>query len=221
MHEFSMTDFAARRVMMVDTQVRPSDVTKFPIIAAMLAVPREEFVPEARREAAYVGGNLDLAPGRVMLEARTLAKMLDALDIQPGERVLDLGAGLGYGAAVIARMAGRVDAVESDAGLADLARVRLAEQGVHNAVLRHGALAAKGAAGAFDVIVIEGGVEVVPASVTEQLAEGGRIAAIFMEGALGTVKIGTHEAGRITWRYAFNATAPILAEFATPKGFTF
>ena len=88
-----MSEFAPRRVMMVDTQVRPSDVTKFPIIDAMLSIPREAYVPADRREAAYVGENLVLAQGRVMLEARTLAKLLDALDIQPGEMVLDLGCG--------------------------------------------------------------------------------------------------------------------------------
>ena len=76
-----MQDFATRRTMMVDTQVRPNDVTKFPIIEAMLAVPREDFVPPARREAAYIGENVPLAPGRVLLEPRSFAKMLDALDI--------------------------------------------------------------------------------------------------------------------------------------------
>ena len=70
-----MSDYAARRVMMVDTQVRPSDVTKFPIIAAMLAVPREVYVPRDKREAAYVGENVEIGTGRVMLEARTLAKL--------------------------------------------------------------------------------------------------------------------------------------------------
>ena len=85
-----MSDFTARRVMMVDTQVRPSDVTKFPIIEAMLSVPREVYVPAAKQEAAYVGENLDLGAGRVMPEARTLAKMLDALDVLPSEHVLDV-----------------------------------------------------------------------------------------------------------------------------------
>src|SRR5690606_40440779 len=106
----SMTDFAARRTMMVDTQVRPNDVTKYPIIEAMLAVPREVFVPAASREAAYVGGNIEIAPGRVMLEPRTLAKMLGALDIQRGDLVLDVGCGLGYSAAVLARWAEAADA---------------------------------------------------------------------------------------------------------------
>ena len=107
-----MSDYFTRRETMVDTQVRPSDVTKFPIIEAMLAVPREQFVPAAKREAAYMGENIDLGGGRVLLEARTLAKLLDAVDIQPDESVLDIGCAYGYSSAVIARMAGSVVAVE-------------------------------------------------------------------------------------------------------------
>ena len=95
-----MQDFATRRTMMVDTQVRPNDVTKFPIIEAMLHVPREEFVPPARREAAYIGENVEIAPGRVLMEPRNFAKLLDFLDIQPSDLVLDIGCGLGYSAAV-------------------------------------------------------------------------------------------------------------------------
>jgi hypothetical protein len=90
-----MADFAKQRVTMVDTQVRPSDVTKFPIIDAMLDVPREAFLPDARREMAYVGGPIEIAPGRVLLEARTIAKMLDAADLEPGDVVLEIGSGLG------------------------------------------------------------------------------------------------------------------------------
>jgi protein-L-isoaspartate(D-aspartate) O-methyltransferase len=137
-----MSEFATRRVMMVDTQVRPSDVTKFPIIDAMLTVPRETFVPADRREAAYMGENLPLLPGRVVLEARTMAKLLDALDIQPRELVLDLGCGLGYSAAVIARLAETVVAVEEDEGLAAEAQRLLSEEGVDNAVVVTGPLAA-------------------------------------------------------------------------------
>ena len=100
-----MTNFSSRRTMMVDTQIRPSDVTKFPIIDAMLKVQREDFVPAAMREAAYMGKNLDLEGGRVILEPRTFAKMLDALEVSNDELVLDIGAAFGYSAAVIAHMA--------------------------------------------------------------------------------------------------------------------
>ena len=215
-----MTEFATRRVMMVDTQVRPSDVTKFPIIDAMLTVPREAYVPRGLREAAYVGENLDIGGGRVVLEARTLAKMLDALNIQPTDLVLDLGCGLGYSAAVIARLADTVVGVEADVALATEAQHLLSAEGVDNAVVVAGALADGAAKHApYDVITIEGGVEVVPEALLAQLKDGGRIAALFMQGPLGTVKIGYRSNGAVTWRPVFNATAPVLDGFARPRGF--
>jgi protein-L-isoaspartate(D-aspartate) O-methyltransferase len=214
-----MSDFAARRVMMVDTQVRPSDVTKYPVIAAMLAVPREAFVPADLREAAYAGENLALAPGRVLLEARTLAKMLDALDIRGNELVLDVGAGLGYSAAVIARMAEAVVAVEADPMAAD-AQAALAAERVDNVAVITGDLVAGSARHApFDVIVIEGGVETVPAALIDQLRVGGRVGALFMQGALGIVRIGTRTADGMVWRDAFNAAAPVLPGFASKRAF--
>lgn len=215
-----MSEFASRRVMMVDTQVRPSDVTKFPIIDAMLSVPRETFVPDDKREAAYVGENLPLAPGRVVLEARTLAKLLDALDIQPTELVLDVGCGLGYSAAVIARLAETVVAVEEDEALSADAQRILSEEGVDNAVVIAGKLVEGSVKCApYDVITIEGGVEDVPETILAQLKDGGRIGAVFMEGAVGTARIGYKMGGRMTWRPVFNAAAPVLPGFAKPRGF--
>ena len=215
-----MTEFASRRMMMVDTQVRPSDVTKFPIIDAMLHVPREVYVPRDRQEAAYIGENVEIATGRAVQCTRTLGKMLDALDIQPGEMVLDLGCGLGYSAAVIARLADTVVAVEEDAGLAAEAQRALAEEGVDNAVVVAGPLAAGSAKhGPYDVITVEGGIETLPQALVDQLKEGGRVAAVFMEGALGTVKTGIKMGGRIDWRFAFNASAPLLPGFARARGF--
>lgn len=214
-----MQDFAARRTMMVDTQVRPNDVTKFPIIDAMLNVPREEFVPAARREAAYVGENVEIAPGRVLLEPRNFAKMLDALDIQRTDLILDIGCGLGYSAAVIARMAEAVVALE-EGDLAPQAEATLAQAGADNAAVVAGDLAAGSAKhGPYDVIIIEGAVEAVPQAILDQLKEGGRIAALFIEGALGTVRIGHKIDGDVTWRYAFNASAPLLPGFQASKGF--
>ena len=216
-----MSEFATRRVMMVDTQVRPSDVTKFPIIDAMLSVPRETFVPGDMREAAYVGENLILAPGRVVLEPRTLAKLLDALDLQPGELVLNIGCGLGYSAAVIARLAETVVAVEEDEALAADAQRLLSEEGVDNAVVVKGVLAEGSAKCApYDVITVEGGVEVMPDAILAQLKEGGRIGAVFMDGAVGTARIGYKTNGQLTWRSVFNAAAPVLPGFRKVRGFT-
>ncbi|WP_137112055.1 protein-L-isoaspartate O-methyltransferase [Rhodobacter sp. SY28-1] len=215
-----MSEFATRRVMMVDTQVRPSDVTKFPIIDAMLTVPRETFVPEDKREAAYMGENLPLAPGRVVLEARTLAKLLDALDIQPGELVLDVGCGLGYSAAVIARLGETVVAVEEDEALAAEAQRLLSEEGVDNAVVIAGKLTEGSAKCApYDVITVEGGVETMPETILSQLKDGGRIGAVFMEGAVGTARIGYKTEGRVSWRPVFNASAPVLPGFQAKRSF--
>ncbi len=215
-----MIDFAARRVMMVDTQVRPSDVTKFPIIDAMLSIQREAFVPSARREAAYIGENLAIGRNRVMLDPRTLAKMLDGLDIQPDEMVLDLGCGLGYSTAVIARLAEAVIAVEEDEAMAVEAQRNLSAAGIDNAAVVQGALA-DGCAkhGPYDAITVQGAVETVPAALTSQLKDGGRIACLFMEGALGVVRIGYKAGDQITWRFAFNATAPVLSGFSAARAF--
>ena len=206
--------------MMVDTQVRPNDVTKFPIIEAMLTIPREAFVPAPRVEAAYMGENIALPSGRVMLEPRTLAKMLDALDIGPGDHVLHLGAGLGYSAAVIARMAGSVVAVEDDAGMAVEARARLAAAGAGDVLIVQGPLTAGAPDSApYDAILIEGGVETVPEALLAQLKDGGRIGAFYMEGALGTARVGHKSNGQVAWRFAFNAAAPVMAGFVRARGF--
>jgi protein-L-isoaspartate(D-aspartate) O-methyltransferase len=200
--------------MMVDTQVRPSDVTKFPIIDAMLTIPREDFVPPAMREAAYIGNNLVLSDRRVLLEPRTLAKMLDALEISPDDLVLDVGAALGYSSAVIAHMAEAVVALEDDAELAAEAQRIISEYGADNVVVETGPLADGATAhGPYDVIVVQGGVEAVPDELLEQLKEGGRIACLFVEGALGAVRIGLKHNNATSWRFSFNAGAPVLPGF--------
>ncbi len=215
-----MTDFAERRRMMVDTQVRPSDVTKYPIIEAMLAVPRESFVPDAQREAAYADQNVELAADRVMLEPRTLAKILDALDIQNDELVLDVGCGLGYSTAVAARVAQMVIGVEEDETLGGDVQSQLSDIGTDNAVVHIGPIT-EGAAehGPYDVLMVKGGVEQIPAPLLDQLRDGGRIAAIFMTGALGEVKIGYKTKDQISWRFEFNAGAPVLPGFAKAREF--
>jgi protein-L-isoaspartate(D-aspartate) O-methyltransferase len=209
-----MTDYAARRTMMVDTQVRPSDVTKFPIIEAMLAVPRERFVPTAARETAYMGEHVALGQSRVVLDPRTFSKMLDALDIQPDELVLDLGCGLGYSAAILSRLAEAVIAVEDDASRVAEAESALSEIAADNVAVVEGPLT-EGAPkhGPYDVIILQGAVQELPAAILAQIKDGGRIGCLFIEGALGVCRIGYKIDGRLTWRYAFNGAAPILPGF--------
>ncbi len=216
-----MTDFAARRRTMVDTQIRPSDVTKFPIIDAMLTVKRENFVPDAQREAAYVEGLIELGDGRCMLEPRTLAKILDILNISNDESVLDIAPALGYSTAVAARMAQLVVAVEEDENLAAESQSILMEAEADNAIVHVGPLE-QGAPehGPYDVIMVQGGVEQVPDALIAQLKDHGRIACLFVQGALGIVRIGHKSGDRVTWRDAFNANAPILQAFSTNRVFS-
>lgn len=216
-----MTDFATRRTMMVDTQVRPSDVTKFPIIDAMLNIAREDFVPAAMREASYLGENLDIGPNRVILEPRTLSKMLDALDVSNDDLILDVAANYGYSSAVMAHIAEAVVAVEEDEAMSQEAQEALSAAGIDNVAV-HMAPLVEGAPqhGPYDVIILQGGVAQIPDVLLDQLKEGGRIAAIFMDGPLGEVRIGLKQEGRVTWRLAFNAGAPILPGFARALNFT-
>ena len=215
-----MTNYTALRTTMVDTQIRPSDVTKYTVIEAMLSVPREAYVPSAKREAAYVGEHVELDNGRVVIDPRVLAKVLDELDIQSDELVLDVGAGLGYSSAVMARMAEAVIALEDDESRAEDAQTTLSEQGVDNAIV-HVAPLTEGAAehGPYDVVVMQGGVEQLPAAILDQIKDGGRITALFVEGALGVVRIGYKIDGELNWRFAFNAGAPVLPGFEKGRAF--
>ncbi len=217
-----MTDFARRRTTMVDNQVRPADVTKFPIIDAMLRVAREDFVPAAQREAAYVGENIVVGRGRVILEPRTFAKMLDAANVQPGEVVLDIGCAHGYSTAVLSRLAEAVVAVEEDAIMAKEAASNLSDGNCDNAVVVESALA-EGAArhGPYDVIFVQGAVQRIPDALLDQLCDGGRIVCLFMDGVLGQCRVGYRIGGATSWRVAFDATAPVLPGFDRAPAFQF
>jgi len=217
-----MTDFATVRTAMVDCQIRPSDVTLYPVIEAMLSVPREDYVPEALREVAYIGDHLAIGENRVVLDARVMGKMLDALAIQPSDMVLDVGAGLGLSTALIAHLAQVVVALESNEAMAKEAETLLAAHDVDNALVEVGPLK-EGAPkhGPYDVIILEGGVGDVPAALLDQLKIGGRIAAIMMEGALGRCMIGLKSAIGVDWRWSFDATAPLLSGFEKRALFSF
>ena len=134
--------------------------------------------------------------------------------------VLDLGWGVGYSTAVLARLAEFVVGVESDAARAELAQRNLSENNVDNAAIIAGQLTAGAAkSGPYDAIILQGAVVQVPAEILAQLKDGGRIGAIFAEGALGVVRIGLKTGGTVNWRFVFNAGAPVLAGFGAATGF--
>ncbi len=217
-----MIDVAAARGTLVDSQVRTADVTRYPIIDAMLNVPREDYVPAAMRSIAYLGEDMPLAPGRVLLDPRVFAKLLDAADVGPRDLVLDVGCGLGYSTAVIARMAEAVVALEEDEAMAAEAQATLAAQGVDNAVLETAPLAGGVPAhGPYDAIVVEGAVEDMPRALEDQLKAGGRLVAIFVEGAVGQARLGLRTEHGMAWRRVFDAMAPVLPGFAAAKAFEF
>ncbi len=207
---------------MVDSQVRPSDVTKYPIISAMLKIPREDFVPDSDRQTAYAEMHARLAERRVILESRVSAKMLDELDIRPNEFVLDIGSGMGYSAALIAHLAEGVVALEDSAEMSEAAKANFANLSVDNAVSVCGKLT-EGAPrhGPYDVVTIQGGVETIPAAIIGQLKEGGKIGCIFSSRQPGECRVGIRQGERLVWRTAFNADAPVLPGFEAERGFVF
>lgn len=208
-----MTDFANLRTMMVDTQIRPSDVTKYPIISAFLEVPREAFVPATLQDIAYSEHELRLNATSHVLEARAFAKLLDALHIETQDAVLDLGAAQGYSTAVLSRMAAFVVGITQE-DLAHEGQAKLTELGYDNAVLQAGE-AVQGAAahGPFDVIIVQGAVQAFPQNLMDQLNESGRIGAFFDVGGVTVARIGRKINGQVHWDDIFESHASPVQGF--------
>lgn len=217
-----MTDYAAARRAMVDCQVRPSDVTRYSIIEAMLWAPRERFVPKALREVAYSDGEIALGHGRVLMAPRTFAKMLEAAAIGRDALVLDLAPGTGYSTAVISRLAEAVVAVEPEEEFAAEAQQAFDELEVLNAAITVGAPPEGDPAhGPYDVIFINGAVERLPEALTAQLKDGGRLVAIFGNGGIGQCRVVVRSGATLSDRSVFDASAPIVPGFEKEEAFAF
>jgi protein-L-isoaspartate(D-aspartate) O-methyltransferase len=221
-----MIDFARLRQSMVDSQIRPNDVTDPRVLAVMLEVPRERFVPPGRAELAYLDDDLLVReagrddPARYLMEPMILAKLVQALSLSPDDRVLDVGCATGYSTALLAELAGTVIGLESDPELAVAARAALAGRG--GAKIVQGDLT-RGSpdVGPFDGILVNGSVEVVPESLLAQLKEGGRLVAVLRSGPLGRATLHLKTAGAVSTRQLFDAAVPPLPGFELPRGFVF
>jgi protein-L-isoaspartate(D-aspartate) O-methyltransferase len=220
-----MVDFKQQRIAMVDSQVRPSDVTDRRIVRAMLEVPREEFAPEGVRAIAYMDAALPVTArgpgrqGRYLLPPRTLAKLLQVAEINPDALVLDVGCASGYSTAVLARLAKAVVALEVDSALARQAESALL--GILNAIVLRGPLAAGAPAHApFDVVLLNGSVPEAPAHLLAQLKEHGRLVAVLAEGSFGGAHVWRRAGKGFDAVRVFDASAEPLPGFARQAEFT-
>ena len=221
-------DFQELRVKMVDGQVRTTDVTNSAILSAMLSVPRELFVSEPRRPLAYIDEDIEIAPAadgrsaRYLMEPSPLARLLQLADIRTTDRVLDIGTGTGYSAAILSKISATVVAIESDASLASAAKSALDALGCANVTVVEGALEAGHAASApYDVIFINGSVDAVPAALFDQLADGGRLVAVVGNGMRARAMFFFKDKGVVSERAAFNAAVRPLDAFRSAPVFTF
>jgi len=222
-----MTDFAQMRRMMVDNQLRTYDVTSQSVLTAMADVPREKFVPAAERALAYTDRCIPLMEagdghGRELMTPMSFARLVQAARIESGERVLVVAAGSGYGAAVAARLAGSVVALESDPVLRARAESGLADVAAGNVTVVGGDHAAGYAAGApYDVIIVEGAFETEPSKLLDQLAEGGRLVGIRGAGQAAAAVVLRRSGDDVGEVFVTNAAAPVLAEFRRAPSFVF
>lgn len=206
-----MADAAVQRVNMVDSQVRPSDVTDRRIIGAMLEVPRDHFVPAEIKPLAYSDADLELGQGRQLLAPRTLAKLIQLASINAGDNVLVIGSAPGYAAAICAELGARVTALSETE--------QVAEDGKFVSVsgrLPDGHVPG----GPYDVILIAGGIAAVPGALRRQLKDGGRLVAILMPGKAGHAVLVTRSNSVYGEAAVFDASAHILAGFESAAKFT-
>lgn len=215
-------NYAAARANMVESQLRPNKISDAALLAAMAAVPREQFVPDTYQSLAYIDEDLPLGGGRALMEPMVFGRLLQEAAIEAGDCVLDLGSGSGYSTAILARLAGRVIGVEGVASLAAAARRNLAELGIGNVTIEEGPLE-RGAPkfAPFEVIVMEGAVELVPDGILAQLAEGGRMVGVVLAGGIGRATLTRRIGGALSSRVIFDAAVARLPGFAREQGFVF
>jgi protein-L-isoaspartate(D-aspartate) O-methyltransferase len=219
-----MSNYASQRRTMVDNQLRTVDVTDLDLLDAFGAVPRERFVPAEAAALAYTDKNVQVAsnPARYVAAVGGIGKLIQAAEIQPSDKVLVVGAATGYVAAVVARLAASVVALEENAGLADAARSHLSEAGAANVRVVTGPLT-KGAAaeGPYNVIIVDGAVAALPEALTAQLADGGRLALVIGKGLSGRAHLNVRSGKDIAARHLFNWALPLLPGTEPAETFVF
>lgn len=215
-------DFEAARVKMVENQIRTTDVTSHSVLNAFFAVPRENFVPEKSKLLAYIDCDIEVAPGRFLMEASPLAKLLQLGAITKEDKVLDVGCGTGYVSAVLSLVAGQVVALESNEELAAQAKTNLAALGYNNVSVIGGDLEKGHASNAsYDVIFLNGSIEQLPQALLDQLGEDGRLITVIGYGHAARATVFIRERGAFSENVFFNASIKPLPGFVKSKEFVF
>ena len=217
-----MQDYAAARRHMVDSQIRPNRVTDERIMEAMERIPRERFVPPALKGVAYVDEDIEIAPGRYLMEPQVLARMIQAAAIEPTDAVLEIGCATGYASAVLAQLAESVVAVDNNAALAEKATATLAELDLTNVAVVEGALDDDYShQGPFDLVFVDGAVERLPDNWIKALGDGGRLVCVEIINGVGRAVLYSKVAGVPGRRILFDARTPVLAGFERAPAFVF
>jgi len=213
-------DFARTRDIMVESQVRTSDVTETRIIHAMRTLPRERFAPAHKRTLAYADLELEVAPGRTLLRPRDLAKLIQALAPQDHERGLEINGATGYGAAVLGACCKDVVTLDPNSDLSFAARAALESVGVTNVrTVSTATVDGWADAAPYDVILLNGAAEFVPEAWFAQLAPGGRLGVIVRDGPAGAARIYTRTGDAVAFRTAFDAFPAVAPDLARPHTF--
>lgn len=217
-------DYALARLNMVESQIRTNKVTDAGLIDAFESVPREIFVPKNKRGIAYTDEALEIGSGRYMLEPMVLARLLQAARPAPGDVALDVACGRGYATALLSHLVSTVVGVDESAELVEFGNAVLSGLEIDNAALVSGPLTSGYAKQApYDVILVDGAVDVVPSSLFDQLAEGGRLVTI--EGGSssgpGLAVLYEKRGGQVGRRILFDAGTPMLPGFQREPGFVF
>jgi protein-L-isoaspartate(D-aspartate) O-methyltransferase len=208
-------DFAAAREAMVDSQLRPQGVTDERVLRAMGSIAREKFLPRHTQPLAYVDRAVAMSPGRFLPAPAVLGQLLTQLMLEPGQRMLIVGAGTGYSTAVLKDMGLEAIALESDAELAAQAR----ELGIE--VVEGPLDAGWKKAAPYDRILIDGAVEEIPEAIIKQLADGGRLAAAVLDRGVTRLIVGRAVGGAFGYYSIGDAGVPALPGFTRPRAFTF
>ncbi|MBK6897577.1 MAG: protein-L-isoaspartate O-methyltransferase [Alphaproteobacteria bacterium] len=217
-------DYQKARENMVDCQIHTAGVLSPGLLQSFMSVPRELFVPDKMRGIAYSDGAVALGKGRFMIECMTLAKLLQAVRLEPSDMVLDVGAGTGYSSAILSPLVMSVVALDDKKTLEKAAR-NWEKLGCPNIIAAEGELRAGAPAHApYSLILLNGAVDALPQNLLGQLAPGGRLAGIVKRAGetLGCAVLAEKlEGGHISSRSLFEADASYLPGFAPSSAFVF